>query len=71
MPYAEVWRMAIEGGNLLARIEPISLAGGLSFLCAGADRRRSCGAAPVAPPRRRPFAALIRAWPLVPTMIDL
>ena len=31
MPYAEVWRMAIEGGNLLARIEPISLAGGLSF----------------------------------------
>ena len=31
MPYAEVWRRAIEGGNLLARIEPISLAGGLSF----------------------------------------
>jgi photosystem II stability/assembly factor-like uncharacterized protein len=31
MPYAEVWRMAVEGGNLLARIEPISLAGGLSF----------------------------------------
>jgi photosystem II stability/assembly factor-like uncharacterized protein len=31
MPYAEVWRMAIEGGNLLARIEPIGLAGGLSF----------------------------------------
>jgi photosystem II stability/assembly factor-like uncharacterized protein len=31
MPYAEVWRMAIEGGNLLARIEPIRLAGGLSF----------------------------------------
>jgi photosystem II stability/assembly factor-like uncharacterized protein len=31
MPYAEVWRMALEGGNLLARIEPISLAGGLSF----------------------------------------
>jgi len=31
VPYAEVWRMAIEGGNLLARIEPISLAGGLSF----------------------------------------
>ncbi len=31
MPYAEVWRMAIEGGNLLARIEPISLVGGLSF----------------------------------------
>jgi photosystem II stability/assembly factor-like uncharacterized protein len=31
MPYAEVWRMAIGGGNLLMRIEPISLAGGLSF----------------------------------------
>jgi photosystem II stability/assembly factor-like uncharacterized protein len=31
MPYAEVWRMAIEGGNPLARIEPIGLAGGLSF----------------------------------------
>jgi len=31
MPYAEVWRMAIDGGNLLARIEPISLAGALSF----------------------------------------
>jgi photosystem II stability/assembly factor-like uncharacterized protein len=31
MPYAEVWRMAIEGGNMLARIDPISLAGGLSF----------------------------------------
>lgn len=31
MPYAEVWRMAIEGGNMLARIDPIGLAGGLSF----------------------------------------
>jgi photosystem II stability/assembly factor-like uncharacterized protein len=31
MPYAEVWRMALEGGNLLARIEPISLVGGISF----------------------------------------
>jgi photosystem II stability/assembly factor-like uncharacterized protein len=31
MPYAEVWRMAIDGGNLLARIEPIRLAGALSF----------------------------------------
>jgi photosystem II stability/assembly factor-like uncharacterized protein len=31
MPYAEVWRMAIDGGNLLARIEPISIAGALSF----------------------------------------
>src|SRR5216683_3853107 len=31
MPYAEVWRMAIERRNMLTRIEPISLAGGLSF----------------------------------------
>ena len=31
MPYAEVWRLAIEGGNLLARVEPVGLAGGLSF----------------------------------------
>lgn len=31
MPYAEVWRMALEGANLLARIEPISLVGGFSF----------------------------------------
>jgi photosystem II stability/assembly factor-like uncharacterized protein len=31
MPYTEVWRAAIEGGNLLARVEPISLVGGLSF----------------------------------------
>jgi photosystem II stability/assembly factor-like uncharacterized protein len=31
IPYPEVWRMAIDGGNLLARIEPISLAGALSF----------------------------------------
>jgi photosystem II stability/assembly factor-like uncharacterized protein len=31
MPYAEAWRVAVEGGNLLARVEPISLIGGLSF----------------------------------------
>jgi photosystem II stability/assembly factor-like uncharacterized protein len=31
MPYAEVWRMSVEGENLLARIDPISLIGGLSF----------------------------------------
>jgi photosystem II stability/assembly factor-like uncharacterized protein len=31
MPYAEVWRRSIEGGNLLARVDPISLAGGLSL----------------------------------------
>jgi photosystem II stability/assembly factor-like uncharacterized protein len=32
MPYAEVWRTALEGGNLLARVEPVSLAGGLAFV---------------------------------------
>jgi len=31
MPYAEVWRLASDGGNLLARVETISLLGGLSF----------------------------------------
>jgi photosystem II stability/assembly factor-like uncharacterized protein len=31
MPYAEVWRTAIERRNMQTRIEPISLAGGLSF----------------------------------------
>jgi photosystem II stability/assembly factor-like uncharacterized protein len=31
MPYAEVWRIANEGGNLLARIDPVSLAGGIAF----------------------------------------
>jgi len=56
MPYAEVWRMALDGGNLLARIEPISLAGGVSFcvlvLIAGGlaalhlARRRAAGHSP-------------------------
>jgi photosystem II stability/assembly factor-like uncharacterized protein len=32
IPYAEVWRTALEGGNLLARADPISLAGGLAFI---------------------------------------
>jgi photosystem II stability/assembly factor-like uncharacterized protein len=32
MPYAEVWRTALEGGNLLARIDPVSLAGGIAFV---------------------------------------
>jgi len=31
MPYAEVWRLASEGGNLLRRLDPISLAGGVAF----------------------------------------
>jgi photosystem II stability/assembly factor-like uncharacterized protein len=32
MPYSEVWRTALEGGNLLARVDPVSLAGGLAFV---------------------------------------
>jgi photosystem II stability/assembly factor-like uncharacterized protein len=32
MPYAEVWRTALEGSNLLARADPVSLAGGLAFV---------------------------------------
>jgi hypothetical protein len=32
LPYAEVWRTALEGGNLLARADPVSLAGGLAFV---------------------------------------
>jgi len=31
MPYGEVWRLASEGGNLLKRLDPISLAGGVAF----------------------------------------
>jgi photosystem II stability/assembly factor-like uncharacterized protein len=32
MPYGEVWRTALEGSNLLARTDPVSLAGGLAFV---------------------------------------
>jgi photosystem II stability/assembly factor-like uncharacterized protein len=32
MPYAELWRRALEGGSLLSQVDPISLAGGLAFL---------------------------------------
>ncbi len=32
MPYVEVWRTALEGSNLLARADPVSLAGGCAFL---------------------------------------
>jgi photosystem II stability/assembly factor-like uncharacterized protein len=31
MPYSEVWRMANEGGNPVVRLDPISLASGISF----------------------------------------
>jgi photosystem II stability/assembly factor-like uncharacterized protein len=60
MPYREVWRTAMLGGNLLARVDKLSLAGGLAFIMllvmGGAllitwlERRR--GATP--PPRGSP-----------------
>ena len=39
MPYSEIWRIAVEGGNLLSRIDVIDLAGAAAFLvllCLGA-----------------------------------
>lgn len=32
MPYSEIWRIAVEGGNLLGRIDPVNGAGALAFL---------------------------------------
>ncbi|MBV9286805.1 MAG: hypothetical protein JO288_03115 [Hyphomicrobiales bacterium] len=32
LPYSEVWRTAIEGGNLLAHLDPVSIAGGAAFV---------------------------------------
>ncbi len=32
MPYGELWRMAVEGGNLLNQLDLTSLAGGAAFL---------------------------------------
>jgi photosystem II stability/assembly factor-like uncharacterized protein len=32
VPYPEVWRSALDGSNLLARADPMSLVGGLAFL---------------------------------------
>jgi photosystem II stability/assembly factor-like uncharacterized protein len=32
LPYGEVWRSAIEGGNLLAHLDPVSIAGGVAFV---------------------------------------
>jgi photosystem II stability/assembly factor-like uncharacterized protein len=32
VPYPEVWRSALEGSNLLARVDPMDLMGGLAFL---------------------------------------
>jgi hypothetical protein len=31
MPYAEVWRLANEGGSLIKRLDPISLVGGVAL----------------------------------------
>jgi photosystem II stability/assembly factor-like uncharacterized protein len=59
VPYLEAWRTAVEGGNLLARTDPVSLAGGLAFvlllliggglLARWLDRRRGGGARTVTP----------------------
>jgi photosystem II stability/assembly factor-like uncharacterized protein len=32
LPYSEIWRVAVEGGNLLGRLDTISLAGGVAFV---------------------------------------
>lgn len=32
IPYGELWRTSVEGGNLLNRVDLVSLAGGLAFL---------------------------------------
>jgi photosystem II stability/assembly factor-like uncharacterized protein len=32
MPYAQIWRVAVEGGNLLGRLDVVSVAGGIAFL---------------------------------------
>jgi photosystem II stability/assembly factor-like uncharacterized protein len=31
MPYGQVWRFAVQGGNLLARTDPVQIAGGIAF----------------------------------------
>jgi hypothetical protein len=31
-PYDEMWRMAVEGGTMLGRLDALSLAGGVAFL---------------------------------------
>jgi len=32
LPYPEVWRSALEGGNLLSRLDPVGLGGGIAFM---------------------------------------
>jgi hypothetical protein len=54
LPYPEVWRSALEGGNLLSRLDPVGLGGGFAFMVlliiggvlfvGWLDRQRSGGA---------------------------
>jgi photosystem II stability/assembly factor-like uncharacterized protein len=32
LPFPELWRSAVEGGNLLSRVDPVSLGGGFAFV---------------------------------------
>ena len=32
LPFPELWRSAVEGRNLLSRLDPVSLAGGFAFI---------------------------------------
>jgi photosystem II stability/assembly factor-like uncharacterized protein len=32
LPYSEIWRVAVEGGNLLGRLDALSIAGGIAFV---------------------------------------
>jgi len=32
LPYPEVWRAALEGSNLLSRLDPVSIGGGCAFM---------------------------------------
>jgi len=32
LPYPEVWRSALEGRNLLSRLDPVGLGGGIAFM---------------------------------------
>ena len=50
MPYSELWRRALEGSNLLSRVDPVSLAGALAFLLLLAHRGRARRSLVVPPP---------------------
>ena len=60
MPYAEVWRTALEGSNLLARADPVSLAGGLAFVLLLIIGGGLLVAGCARPPRARPPPAARR-----------